>query len=1150
MSFLSDLFGKGKKKQKIDVPITNLPSSPTEKDGTEVRLPSPQKASPEIKDTKPFEAKKIPVWKPGDVILDHYEIEDVITSGGMGRIYIANHRNWKVKIAIKSPTEVMLEDKDLFSRVQKEAEAWTELGLHPNIAYCYFVRNVADVAHIFVEYVDGGNLRQWIEDGRCADLKTGLDLAIQFCHGMAHAHSKGMVHRDIKPANILMTQDGTLKITDFGIAKWVRVDEAGNLHEGSGVDLGGKTPPYASPEQFIDEYNVGFETDIFSFGLCLWEMLYGIKPYTIAVEKVEIPNPRRFRPDLPEKLHILLEQIVAFEKEERQKLGGFEALRSRFKEIYEELFKSPSPHSELEQIDLKADGLNNKAVSFLEIGNEEDAISCWQKAGQKNPQHLETTFNYGYYKWHKGEIPDDVFLTQLIELEGNEYSNPLYWQCLAWIHFERGDQESFEEINNLRLKSDDAVFQDVITKGNIPSGRLLYNMADKIHSVYAVCLSPDSRYIFSAGTERIIRMRELATGRGVRNFMSEDITYSISLSSDGRYLLSGGYDNTVRLWCVDSGRELKRFIGHSKTVKTVCFSPDDRHILTGGEDSKIILWSVETGQEIWRLQGHSYAVNSLCFSPDGKYFLSGGGDKKVKLWNVVGGNLLDEFEADNTQVNSVCFSPDGEQFLTGGWDGSIKLWDMATRKVMKCLMNYSGDVRTVCFSAAGNFILSGGSDKIVRIWDVLTGKGIRSFAGHKHFISSVCFSPDGNIAISGSQDNSIKVWQISYPDNNRENYSPYPIISQVKPVSVLASDESKAKSLLIAAKKNRDNNAFEDAYIILRECQSIPGFQKNTEILDLITSCGVKGRGVRVGIRKGWQVHIVGNHQGPLNSASFSPDNKHAVTGGNTEYSILFFDVMSKELIKTFKGHGSDICSVRFSPDGQYIVSGGKDKTYRLWDVATCSELACLNKNDEVVWSVSFSPDGRRILCGQSGGTVHLMDIKTGKEIWQTHTDKYMVYSACFSPDGKYILSGGWKKLALLDTESGKELIQFEEGCSNIRDVCFSSNDLYALSGHEEAIITLWDVANGKEVRRFQGHTGCISSICFTPDDCHIISGSWDKTLRIWTAKTGEEICCLTGHTGRVFSISLSSDSRFLLSGSEDRTIRLWEFDWEWEFEK
>ncbi len=152
----------------------------------------------------------------------------VITSGGMGTVYITNHRNWKVKVAIKSPNEEMLAHPSLFQRVIKEAEAWTELGLHPNIAYCYFVRNIGEIPHIFVEYVDGGNLREWIEEGRCSDLKTGLDLAIQFCHGMAHAHNKGMIHRDIKPGNILMTKDGTLKVTDFGIAR-VGNNEEGDL---------------------------------------------------------------------------------------------------------------------------------------------------------------------------------------------------------------------------------------------------------------------------------------------------------------------------------------------------------------------------------------------------------------------------------------------------------------------------------------------------------------------------------------------------------------------------------------------------------------------------------------------------------------------------------------------------------------------------------------------------------------------------------------------------------------------------------------------------------------------------------------------------------------------------------------------------------
>jgi serine/threonine protein kinase len=517
MSFISDLFGKGKK-GKLNIPITKLPSSPAEEKGTEVRLPSGDVAGPEIKDEKSWEAKKIPVWKPGDVILDHYEIEDVITSGGMGRIYIANHRNWKVKVAIKSPTEEMLKEKDLFSRVEKEAEAWTELGLHPNIAYCYFVRNIEDVPHIFVEYVDGGNLRQWIEAGRCADLKTGLDLAIQFCHGMAYAHSKGMIHRDIKPANILMAKDGILKITDFGIAKWVKVDEVGELHERSGDDLAGKTEPYASPEQFTDEINVGFETDIFSFGLCLWEMLCGRKPYQIAVVKEKIPDPRKLRPDLPEKLYILLEQLVAFEREKREELGGFETLRERFKAIYQELFNEPSPHSELEKVDLRAGGLNNRAISYMELGKEEEAEKCWQEALATDPQHLESTFNYGYYRWYQGKPYRDVLEVPMANLKSSHDHNPDYWRLRAWLHYERGEIDAVETVQNSPYKVTEPEFLKVLEDPDRAVGRLLQVFKGHTGTVNTVAFSPDGSHVLSGSDDKTLRLWDIATGQEIRRF--------------------------------------------------------------------------------------------------------------------------------------------------------------------------------------------------------------------------------------------------------------------------------------------------------------------------------------------------------------------------------------------------------------------------------------------------------------------------------------------------------------------------------------------------------------------------------------------------------------------------------------------------------
>ena len=370
MNFFSKVFGKSKKPKQekrrsslIESAIS--PTLPKEKETAIIYNPNQrtgtffQSKDLEKDDWTP---PKLKTYKEGDVLLDHYKVEKVL-SGAMGYVYITYRKDRDVRIAIKAPNEKRLRNRKLFASVVKEAETWIDLGMHPNIAHCYFVREIEGVPYIFIEYVDGNTLTEWIREGRCADLRVALDLAIQFCCGMAYAHSKGLIHRDIKPDNILLTEDGTLKVTDFGFAQKVIIDDSGELIQKEGIDLGGMTPQYASPEQFIDVTNVGFESDIFSFGLCLWEMICGIKIYNrkgiYSRFKEALTNPNKFRPDIPENLSKLLLELVAFERKKRLKLGGFAKLKDRFKDIYQDLFNEASLHSELEDLYLEADGLNN-----------------------------------------------------------------------------------------------------------------------------------------------------------------------------------------------------------------------------------------------------------------------------------------------------------------------------------------------------------------------------------------------------------------------------------------------------------------------------------------------------------------------------------------------------------------------------------------------------------------------------------------------------------------------------------------------------------------------------------------------------------------------------------------------------------------------
>ncbi|MFD9409702.1 serine/threonine-protein kinase [Streptomyces sp. NPDC059989] len=168
-------------------------------------------------------------WRVGDVIEGRYRVLRVHGNGGMGLVYRVRHLGWETDLAVKSPRRELLHDGRARERFVAEAENWVTLGLHPHVCGCHYVRTIGGIPRIFAEYVTGGSLREWIDDGRLYEggperaTARILDLAIQIAWGLGHSHAQGLVHQDVKPANVLVdtAADGTdpvAKVTDFGLA--------------------------------------------------------------------------------------------------------------------------------------------------------------------------------------------------------------------------------------------------------------------------------------------------------------------------------------------------------------------------------------------------------------------------------------------------------------------------------------------------------------------------------------------------------------------------------------------------------------------------------------------------------------------------------------------------------------------------------------------------------------------------------------------------------------------------------------------------------------------------------------------------------------------------------------------------------------------
>ncbi len=268
----------------------------------------------------------------GTLIGNRYEIVETIGKGGMAIVYKAKCLVLNRYVALKVLRPEFREDKEFLARFKAEAQSAGSLS-HPNIVSIYDVVQEEDLDYIVMEYVEGVTLKQYIDAKGIIPWREAVDYAGQICSGLDHAHKKGIIHKDIKPHNILITREGTLKITDFGIAKVMSSSTitTGNATMGS--------VHYFSPEQARGGY-MDNKTDIYSLGVVLYEMVTGKLPFlgdsaiAIAMQHIEkdAEAPSSINPDIPESLENVIGR--AMRKEQSLRYDSVAQLMVDLKKVY------------------------------------------------------------------------------------------------------------------------------------------------------------------------------------------------------------------------------------------------------------------------------------------------------------------------------------------------------------------------------------------------------------------------------------------------------------------------------------------------------------------------------------------------------------------------------------------------------------------------------------------------------------------------------------------------------------------------------------------------------------------------------------------------------------------------------------------------
>jgi serine/threonine protein kinase len=263
----------------------------------------------------------------------HYKILEKLGAGGMGEVYLAEDTKLNRRVAIKFLPKRIASNSEERQRFETEAKAAAALN-HPNVAHIYSIEEADDQLFIVMEFVDGRDLKELISNVRAKqsgemsqtaskvffENASLIHIATQIAAGLQAAHQKGIIHRDIKSSNIMITKDGRVKIMDFGLAK---IAGHSDLTK-TGTTMG--TVGYMSPEQARGQ-EVDQRSDIWSYGVVLYEMLTGVLPFNGDYEAVTIYNilneePKAiqlFRKNVPNEITSLISDLLKKDLNQRVK---------------------------------------------------------------------------------------------------------------------------------------------------------------------------------------------------------------------------------------------------------------------------------------------------------------------------------------------------------------------------------------------------------------------------------------------------------------------------------------------------------------------------------------------------------------------------------------------------------------------------------------------------------------------------------------------------------------------------------------------------------------------------------------------------------------------------------------------------------------